>query len=412
MRKRSVRYKLLALLSAGLLAGAVGGSYAAFSSSASNAGNTFSAATSFVSCTGTNPSWVTGIEHGVASVSGGGLFDYLQNSNVDSSVKRSGSYSLRINSTAGANAYAGKLAGGSTLVMRFALRFASLPPGDVASLAGTYVSAGSNLQLGYRASDQKLTLSYGGVSPVASSMTISAGTWYVVELKAELGSNPRTGQWRVDSIAQPSVSSAEAAASNFIAAFGTIVSTDVFTINVDDVFVSSTSSDYPLGDGKVLGLSPNAVDSHSNPGNFRDHAGSTIGANTWTLLDDVPMDSTADGVEQRTSSGTSYLGFGFADPFESCVRAVSGVMAYRAMTGGGGANSGRTDLLDGSTERTIYNGDMSGTALQYKSAVVTPTDEQWSQNAVNALIARLGHATDVNPVPRWESLLLEYETPG
>ena len=411
MRRGSHRH-ILVLVALGVAVGASAGSYAAFSNSTGSSGNTFSAAATFASCTGISPTWVTGVEHGVLSTSGGGLFDYEQSATVDSSVKRTGAYSLRIHSPAGTSAYAAKLSGGSTLVMRFALRFASLPAGDVSSLASTYATAGSNLVLGYRASDQRLTLGFTGGSPVAGSTAVTAGTWYVIDMKAELGSNPRTGEWQVDGTAQPGVSSTEAAGGNFLAAFGTLAGTDVFTVNIDDVVASASAADYPIGNGAVRALSPNGVDTHNNPGNFANDAGGSIGATAWSRLDEIPMDSTADGVEQTSSSGTSYLGFAFADPAQSCVRAVSGVMAYRAMSGGGGANSGRTDILDGTTERTIYNGDMRGTDLQYRSAVISPTDPEWTQAAVSGLIARLGHSTDVNPVPRWESLLLEYESPG
>lgn len=407
MRKRSVRYKLLALVSAGLLAGAVGGSYAAFSSSASSSGNTFSAAASFASCTGTSPSWVTGVEHGLASTSGGGLFDFLQAGTADSSVKRSGAYSLRLTSSSGA--YASKWAVGSTVVMRFALRFASLPSGNVSALASTYASAGSNLMLGYRASDQKLTLSYGGVSPVASSMTMSAGTWYVIDMKAELGSDPRTGEWRVDGVAQPSVSRAEAAASNYLAILGSATSSDVFTVNVDDIVVSPTAGDYPLGNGRVLGLRPNAVDTHNNPGNFGNETGGAIDSTTWNRLDEDPLTgSTNDGVYQGTASGTSYLGFGFEDTTKSCIRGVSAIFAY--LSSGTNSNNGSMRIRDGSTERTVFSGDMSETTFQYKSAVISPASAPWTQTAVNGLIARVGYSTDVSPIPYWESVMLEYET--
>lgn len=402
------RAVLLAIL--GLVVGTSAATWAAFSASTSTPANSFSAAASFITCSTLNPTWVTGVEHGVVSTSGGGLFDYVQNATADSTVRRTGSYSLRITSPSGSTGYAGKLSGGNVLVMRFAMRFASLPPGDVSSFAGTYVSAGSNLMLGYRASDQRLTLSYGGTSPAASSMTVSAGTWYVVELRAQLGSNPRTGDWRVDGVAQPSVSSAEAPTTNTIAAFGSIVGSDVFTVNLDDIVASSAASDYPMGDGRVHALRPDGIAAHDTPGNFRHEDGTQINANSWQRLRDVPMSSTADSVQQRTTGATSYLGFTFENPAHDCVRAVSGVKAYRATSGGGGVNVGRTDILDGSTARTIFGGDMSGTALQYKSSVISPAAADWTKAAVDGLITRLGYSTDVNPVPSWEALMLEYET--
>jgi hypothetical protein len=401
--------KLTLLVALGALAGTTGGSYAAFSNSTSSAGNTFSAAASFASCTSTNPTWVTGMEHGVVSTAGGGLFDYQQLASADSAVKRTGGYSLRLDSIAGTAAYAGKLMGGSDMVLRFALRFPTLPTADVALLASTYVSAGNNLQLGYRASDQKLTLSFGGTNLVASNSPITAGNWHVIDMRASLGANPRTGDWRINGSAQPSTSSAEAAAGNFLVLLGSFVAADVYTAHYDDILASGTGGDYPLGDGRVRALSPNAVDTHNNPANFEDDTGGAIGATSWNRLDEIPMSSTGDSVRQRTASGASYLGFGFANPAQTCVRAVSAVLAYRSASGA--SNSAKTSIFDGGVERTVFSGDMGGNSLMYKSTVVAPDISPWTKGAVDNLIARVGYATDANPNPYWESLLLEYETP-
>ena len=55
----------------------------------------------------------------------------------------------------------------------------------------------------------------------------------------------------------------------------------------------------------------------------------------------------------------------------------------------------------------VFSGDMSQTALQYKSTVVTPGAGIWSQAAVNGLVARVGYSTDSSPNPYWDSIVLE-----
>jgi hypothetical protein len=58
---------------------------------------------------------------------------------------------------------------------------------------------------------------------------------------------------------------------------------------------------------------------------------------------------------------------------------------------------------------TVYNGTVGSTTLVYKSAMVTPAASAWTTSALNGLVARVGFSTDVNPVPFWDALQLEYD---
>lgn len=409
MRKAPIRkITLLAVLGVALGTGA--GAYAAFSSATGTTTQNFSAASSFNNCPGnTTPVWMTGFEHGVTPVTGSGLSAYGTGAAVDSTVKRTGSYSVKLTPAAGVTAYAGPTVGGTTGVMRLAIRFPTLPSANVAQLAMLYPNDAVILQLGYRASDQKLTLSWNGASPVASATAITAGTWYVIDMRARVGVSPRIGDWAINGVSQTSVTSAQAASTLAVALLGSLNGTDVYSANYDDVAVSQTSGDYPIGDGHINALAVDGVGTHNNPGNFTEDGGGAIGATTWNRLDEVPMTSTADYVQQTANSSTSYLSFTFADPADTCIRAVSAVLAYHA--GGSPADNGKTSLLDGSTERVVYSGDMSETALSYKQAVIAPASAPWTQTAVKGLTARVGFSTDTNPNPFWDGLLLEYETP-
>lgn len=408
MDKSGIR-KILVLLLIGAAVGASGGAYAALSGSTSSGGNTFSAAASFGTCPATGPSatWLTGMEHGVVSTSGGGLFEYGVGASAVSSPARTGSYALRLTAT-GSGAYVGKSVSGSTLVMRFAIRFNSLPSANVNSLASSYVTAGTNLMLGYRASDQRLTLTYGaiGANSAASGSPIAANTWYVIDMRAQVGSNPRTGDWRIDGVAQPSVSSAETAASNTLVGLGSNA-TETFTAYYDDILASTTAADYPIGGGLVRALRPDSVGTHDFATNFRHEDGTAIDGTSWNRLTETPMDSSAASVQQRTASGSSSLAFNFADPADTCIRAVSAVLAYHSS--GNGGNNGKTSIFDGSVERNVFSGDMGGTTLGYKSTVIPPDGTGWTKTELSGLVGRVGYATDVNPIPMWDALMLEYE---
>jgi hypothetical protein len=59
------------------------------------------------------------------------------------------------------------------------------------------------------------------------------------------------------------------------------------------------------------------------------------------------------------------------------------------------------------TETVVFSGDLSQTALQYKTRVVTPAAGIWNQAAVNGLVGRVGYANDSTPNPYWDSIMLE-----
>jgi hypothetical protein len=53
---------------------------------------------------------------------------------------------------------------------------------------------------------------------------------------------------------------------------------------------------------------------------------------------------------------------------------------------------------------------MSETFLFFKSAMVPPGSGPWTQSLVNGLAGRLGFATDANPEPYWQAMMLEVGT--
>jgi hypothetical protein len=397
------------LLSAALLGTAIGVTASAFSGQTSNAGNSFQAASSFGGCpSAPTPVWLTGLEHGQVSTSGGGLFDALNGSpTADSTVKRNGTYSLKL-APAGTVQKATKNlpAGQSVVVARFAVRLASIPSGS--SELFLTQAGGSAAIFEYDATAGKFATRFVfGGSAIGSAP--SAGSWHLIDMKVNVGTNPRTIDWRVDGVAQPQASYSTAAATTTAVEFGA-PNARTYTANYDDMIVSQTAADYPIGDGKVLALRPNAMGTHNTPANFQNNDGTAIDANTYTRLDDDPMTSSVDYVKQVTALSTSYVELGFADTVESCFNGVSGVLAYHSA--GTAANNGKASIFDGTAERTIFSGDMSESSLFYKSAVITPAASPWTQSAVNGLIGRVGYSTDVNPEPFWDALLLEYDVPG
>lgn len=428
---RSLPLALAMILGLSALAAVAGATWSAYSKTTGTVSNSFATASSFCPSTMPTTVFMTGFEIGKAGTAGGALFNGGTNGTSgtdgpDSTVKRNGSYSMRLQATGGQDfrSRAGALwTAKPAAVLRFALRLASLPTADVAELAKLpSTGTNSNLRLGYKQSTNKLTLSFGTSTAVTSatlveaSTTVTAGQWYAIEIKVDLSANPNTASWRIDNVAQTSTSTAQAANNVNGLYLGTNwagTPADTFTANYDDVLLSQTAADYPIGDGKILPLLPNASGTHNNPSSvLQDETSVAIGATTWNKLDDVPLDGLTDYVKQTATNTSAYGEFGFQDPTDTCIRAVRGYMTYDPQNTTS-ANAGKTSVFDGTTESVIYNGAMqaASTPGRTEAAMVTGAASPWTQSAVNGLVARIGYSSDAAPTPRWTALMLEYDVP-
>jgi hypothetical protein len=361
-------------------------------------------------CDVATPVRLTGFESAAVSQLGGGLFDSVVGLGATASAvaPRSGSYSLSIVDTAlAANSVAWNVTG-NVVVARLGIRFAALPVGNVTELASVDAVAGSDLRLGYDAATQRLTLRFVGQPAVSASAPLVAGAWHLLDLRATLNTNPRTASWQLDSVDQTAATpSAEAGSTSAAVRLGSTVVADLYTANYDDAFLSTTSADYPIGNGTTFALRPNGNGTHVDPGDFRHDDNSALNATTWTRLDDVPMTSALDHVRQRTTNTASYVELTIEDTALSCLSAVSGLLAEDAT--GGGSSHGRTSVFDGPTEQLVYDGTMTIGGLAYRSAII-PAGGGWTTATLNGLIWRLGFSSDANPDPHWQAVLLEVAT--
>ena len=254
-----------------------------------------------VSCAPASPTMVTGFEHGVVSAAGGGLFSNVNGAGVtaDSGVVRSGSHSLRIVDPTGSNHSARIAAAGGVSVIRIYVRLASLPAADVAELLSVDAATGSDLRIGFQASSGRLTIRFGNAAVTTAATAISADTWYRLSLRVAVNADPRTANWQIDGAAQTSVSWAGAASTVNTVRIGSSVNADAFTAYYDDVIISASSGDYPLGDGRVVALRPDGMGTSVNQASFTHDDASPIDASTYLRADEDPIDSTADFVRQQ-----------------------------------------------------------------------------------------------------------------
>ncbi|MDP8957351.1 MAG: type II secretion system GspH family protein [Actinomycetota bacterium] len=362
----------------------------------------------------TNPriTWLSGVESGAVSEAAvDNEWGSAGTVTVDSSVKRSGSYSLRVSGGAINQAHAAAPSFGATAaVLHFAIRLPTLPNGDVQELTELDIT-GPNLQLGYESSTKTFRLTWEGVAgQVDATVPVIAGTWHNVDVYVNVAGSPDVAEWQVDGVAQPSSSTANTNTSLSTWSIGTSTSSDDFTANFDDMARSSTAADYPLPELRVGRLLPNGMG--PNFGNlgtagFANNGGTPIDANTWTRLDDVPMTSAADYVLQANNATANYVEITFDDTTEGCILGVEAI-AHLSKAGNPTAHS-RTDILEGSQATTLLDGDPNNCCVShYMDMVATAGGTAWTTSKVNGLIARFGYSNDTRPNPWFHSFMLQY----
>ena len=398
------------------LATSAAGSYTYSMTSTDNAANTRVQtgfpATVVAAASPVSAVYLTGLEQGVVSMNAPGVFDSVTATGVsaDATTRRNGAYSLRIApANAAAYATANASGSGSLAVIRFAVRLAALPASTVNLMSLGAAAGNPAAVLAYDVGTGRFGVRFESGAITTGMVAPAAGTWYVIDMKADL--NSRTVNWRIDGVDQPPHTSTGTAASWANLTFGTGSSTVTYTANFDDVIASRTSTDYPIGNGKVLALAPNGMGTHSNPAFFQEDDGTVIDASTWNRIDEVPASSMSDYVRQVTIGTGSYVGITLQDTTETCITAVSALVDYHSAYVG--TNHGKTSIFNGAAENVVYDGNMAAdsTPPSYERAIVAPAGGGWTTAQLNALFFRIGYSSDVTPNPYWDALLVEYDVP-
>lgn len=393
-----------------------------FTTVTTNPGNSFSAEASF--CDGASPIWLTGFESGVVSAAGAAanpassLFNTVTGGPVITEVSRSGNYALRVSKNGGSSTYAAKtnLGGGGVVTMRLAVRFGALPTANQTELVKIDIGTGGDAILGYNnTAPKQFSLGYsGGTAQVGPAAGLAANQWYRIDLRVDVSADPHTIDWQIDDVAMPQATIAQAA-DTFAGTInlGSTVSADSYFVTYDDVLVSAASADYPVGEGRILPLVPDSYvgADDATPAYLKETDGSTdLSATSHRLLDETPMNATADYVRQNTGSATDYWAeFGFSDVTRAtCINGVSAVAALHSA--GTTANNVRTAIRTGGAERPVHSGDSVATAgVQYRSAVIGSVDGAWDAAELSAATARIGYFRAGGSVPHWDGLRLEYD---
>lgn len=304
-----------------------------------------------------------------------------------------------------------------TGVVRFKINFSVLPSAgslifwpDYGSTFGLRVSGG-NLEM------LAVTTAQSIVGPA-----VSTGVWYLIEMSWDVSANPWTLKFMVDGVEYGPLSVAQASPS---ASGGIIFGSKTTAINVtmfiDDVALSTTLADYPIGDGFVLGLSPTADGTHSFTANDFKYENATTfltsASTVYTHVDDL-INNTTDYITDAVSraSNTAYVEVGgFAlpgSPAVASINAVTLVASFNSTAGQG--NTSSFNLNDNGNISAIFTllstGNGGATLGVFSKTYATaPSSGTWTSGVIGTTKVRFGYSTDAAPVPNWHAVVLEVD---
>lgn len=315
--------------------------------------------------------------------------------------------------------------GAGIVVWRFRIRFNTVPDRNTAvggvgtSMVGVAFHAASS------------TLNMGSATGVATSggVAVTTGVSYVVDVRVDKTANPWVTAAYINGVAVPNLNYAQAADT---AAMGLSLGLDAASVVgeclIDDVIVSATSVDFPIGAGSVLPFIPTSDGTHNiaGTGDFqRGNTGTDILNATTTafqLVDDVPLPSGAVAEADcircvAPPNATDYVenvfgpAAGGATPTVA-PRTVEAILVHHEITTG--TCNLRVGLNDNGTVNDVYNVTAAG-VVTYRYArkhyATAPTGGAWTLSGAgnfNNLRVRT-FSSDATPDPCLDSIMLEAE---
>lgn len=326
------------------------------------------------------------------------------------------------------------IASPATMVARFYVYFATVPntsTGLLCTPTGTYGVAYHQPSGQLRATN--------GSSFAAAGIAVTTGQWYRVDTKIKIDTT-RTVDLSVDGVATTQFSEAGTAAAQtgfMLGSFATWTG-DVY---FDDVDVSGTSADYPIGAGTVAGLYPTADKPNSSTtptdGNgghlytlttsFGKGAGgaTNVGAQnaettSWQSLQN-PLSTTIGSMvtEKVAGAGTQHMVWRMGT-IPADATTVNGVMVVAATHSATATANTQSLILStysggGGSPKFVYNLAALNIATITFPIVVMPLSpagagsSAWTVASVNDVAARWGDSNDVNPVPSLDGVCLEVD---
>lgn len=365
----------------------------------------------------------TGFEHGtvqavgstsagIATGAGNLIGSTTGSASFDASAARSGSYGL----LAPPSSYVTTVSTlGSSLVVRFYFRIDQAP-----SIAGRILRITSNLDVYITTSRFVEVRNAVGAVEFTGTNALTVNTWYRLDVK----SDSATDVWSVqvtDASGTVMESVTDDAYGTAVGNAGSLLIGNIdaatMTVHVDDVAVSATMADFPLGAGYGGALLPASLTLASSGVFVQNATATAIGTGDSTLIDDVPMDETTSFIRQTTGSSTQPGGstkVNFVNASADTIQGVRAMVAYGAASTA--SNAWRMWVAANGVDTYLHGSSSTQPAIAavgpvYAAVMVANGGVAWTDAMLDALqiFFGTGGGTDVNPVPRFNNALLEVD---
>lgn len=367
------------------------------------------------------PTFITGFESGVASAQGGGLATAMSGvPTIEVGSAKSGDRCLKLTSTGAGAVNFRRNTSGSSVQIAVARAYFRIPTGGMPSATASIIG----WQITTAAVTVGVTItsagSIRGIVGGGSSITgpdVVLDTWHMVELRANITGTTWTLDWAVDGVAQTQAVWTGQATNDALQylRLGSASSTLNAVICFDDVIMSETSGDHPLGPGATKLLSPNSANADNVGVNVIEESnGTDASSSSYQALNSVPMGDATNYIRQAANGNTNYLEVAFPDltePHSSIIGAMA-LLAYTSETttaNRGGCivskdNFSSFSVVWGQQSATADYSDGSTSSVFWKSVIVAGAVDD---TTVNALAMRLGYSDDASPDPYWIDVGIE-----
>jgi len=345
------------------------------------------------------------------SANGLGLFDMITGSpTIDSTTKRTGSYSLRAYAASSAQTMIEKASTGTMHVGVFYFRWHTAPAA-ACPIFIAFIVAGSDFEIWFDPADSKI-YPYCNGAGTKSATALTVDTWYRIDYKCDMTTGTSKLDIQLDGTAIAQKTCVQTASTFQVDALG-ICSATTADFYFDDWMMSSTSGDYPIGAIAIVGLSPTSDGTHTNTANtveFQDGTDIVAATTTaYTAVNSVPIGDNTTYIRQ-VATGAYYAELKFTTA-KTNIKGAIALLSYRSSSTT--SDNGACYWIDEDAVTTTIWGnpttraDYSETSAFYKSVVLPVTAGGWDAAAIIAGKIRCGNSSDINPNPYWLDLMIE-----
>lgn len=363
---------------------------------------------------------VEGFEHGVtANGTGGNVYPTVNAGgtlSIVASRRGAGARALERAASASGGSFQINLPSSSVVVVGvFYVYFTTLSLGATNRQIYNLRNGGNNIAfLGVilTGGSHKFRMTAGAATQ--DSAAISLNTMYRIDYRATLndGADTIVVDWSINGAAQTQASGSTVQTTITNLLFGNCTNLgggETMTCEWDDMALSTTSGDYPIGDIEVVSLAPTNIDlANSNtPTDFQTDGGIDPVAGDFAKLDDAPLTaSLTDWIAQDVTGTGKFLQLDIANP----VGTPLGVGVSAAVTNDASATcryeyrSRQSDATEVATQVTI-NPTTAGAYLRH---FIPPPSGGWTNQKLADLVLRFGYSNDVTPLPRFSAFTVSY----